>query len=330
MSNEIASAYKYPLNDINWQFSNYLKGKKSAHSKHVIGHNIMDYAYSVDLELRKTLDSIPGLLNIAQNICSTKAAKLMHQANHMWLAVGPNQFPEIYQAGCECAKTLGIGIPNIYITNDETFNAYACGSDDIEPFIIIGNLLLKRFPLNELKSIIGHECGHIQNAHIAYDALATSILNVGTGLASALVNQLSAVLTTGAVMTLKMWSRACEVTADRAGLICSETPDDIYKQLAKFMYAAVDLEGKVDTELDLDTLKAQMEESINNPSHVIEIFASHPMTIKRIFAGMEFAQSDVFYNWRPDLKKPGQFVRSKAETDKRCKKYIDVIRKKEK
>lgn len=330
MSERIASAYTTPLNDVNWRFRNYLNDKKSAHAKHVVGHNIMDYAYSADLETRKKLDSIPGLFNIAKKICATQAARRMHIANHDWLAVGPNQFPEVYQIGCECAKTLGIGIPNIYITNDDTFNAFAYGSDDIEPFIVVGNLFLKRYPLNELKAVIGHECGHIQNGHIAYNTLGEYILNMGTGLASALINQLSTVLTQSAIIALNTWSRACEVTADRAGIICSNTPDDIYKQLAKVMYAAVELEGKVDTELNIEALKAQMEDSINNPSRVIELYSTHPMTARRIFAAMEFAQSDVFYDWRPDLKKPGQFVRSKADADNRCKKYIDVIKKGEK
>lgn len=112
---------------------------------------------------------------------------------------------------------------------------------------------------------------------------------MGTGLASALINQRSAVLTNGAMIALNTWSRVCEVTADRAGIICSDTPDDAYKQLAKLMYAAVDLEGKVDTELNIEALKAQMEDSINNPSRVIELLSSHPMSAKRVFAAMEFA-----------------------------------------
>ena len=86
----------------------------------------------------------------------------------------------------------------------------------------------------------------------------------------------------------------------------------------------MELEGKINTQLDINSLKQQMELNMNNPTKFYEYEMDHPITIKRIMADIEFEQCETLYQWRPDLKVPGMKLRSKEETDARCKKYIDV------
>lgn len=320
-----------PLDGVDYRFETYLKNKKAMLSKHMLGNGLPDYAYYLDLEYRKKLDAIPGLYSISKKVLSTAVARLMQTANMNWLAVGPKQFPEVYQIGCDCAKKLGIAVPNIYITNDEQFNAYTYAADDIEPFIVIGNLLLKRLTLGELKAVIGHECGHIQNGHSVYSYICNIVLTEGTdalgilGLPMQILQTLTNVVTYGAQITMNMWSRAAEVTADRAALICCDHVEDAYSVNKKMLYGAVDVSDKIDTQLDISVLKEQMQMTMDNPNRLMELLTDHPLSIKRIFAEMEFAECELFYEWRPDLKTPGQIMRSKEETDVRCKKYIDVI-----
>ena len=59
----------------------------------------------------------------------------------------------------------------------------------------------------------------------------------------------------------------------------------------------------------------------------MELNYTHPLTIKRILADLEFAECETLYSWRPDLKKPGQLMRTQEQTDERCKKFIDVTSK---
>lgn len=324
MLSKTPEIYSTPLSGLDWRFNTYLSKKKSEHSKHLRGDGITDYAYALDLEHRKKLDSVPGLYNAAKKICSTVVAKEIQKANLDWLAVGPNQFPEVYQLGCDCAKRLGIGVPNIYITNDNNFNAYTYATDDVEPFIVIGNLLLERYPLNELKGIIGHECGHIHNYHTTYSVLANELLVQGANMALRLFGQFQQLLSLGVTITIKTWTRNAEVTADRAAMICCDDPDDAYKAIMKLTYGAAKVDDKITTQLDLNALKEQMKMSMNNITGMYELYADHPLSIKRIFAMMEFAQCETFYSWRPDLKQPGQVIRSKAATDDRCGKIINI------
>lgn len=322
-----------PLANYDYSFASYLEKRKARLEASMDGNGIPNYAYKPDYDLRKKLDSMPGLFNVARNITATYASRCMQQENMSSLAVGPHQFPEVYQIACDCAKKLGIAVPNVYIQPSEVINAYAYATDDDEPFIVVTSLLLKRLSLGELKVVIGHECGHIQNFHSTYTVLCSLLFEggliggqvlLGDSL-GALLAPLYAILTSGMKMALNMWSRAAEVTADRAGMICCDDLEDAYRVNKKFLYGAVEVEDKIDTSLSTKTLKEQMEMTMNNPNRYQELLYSHPLSIKRVFAEMEFAESETLYHWRPDLKTPGCVMRSKEEVDRRCKRYIDVI-----
>lgn len=324
-----------PLADLDYRFTSYLSKRKTYLSKHMQGNGLPDYAYKMDYEYRKKLDSIPGLYDTARKICSTVVATKLQEANLNFIAVGPNQFPEVYQIACDCAKTLGIAIPNIYISSVHdasqgavsVLNAYTYAYDDVEPFIVITDFALERLTLGELKALIGHECGHIHNNHGIYDMLVNLLTSVGLYGTGMIDRMLAQILSAGVQLTLNMWSRAAEVSADRAAVICCDHISDAVSLNQKLLYGGAKVDDKITTEMSIESLKAQLAVNYDTVIRYNELFATHPITIKRIMADMEFAECETLYQWRPDLKKPGQTVRSKEETDMRCKKFIDVTSK---
>lgn len=317
-----------PLARFEYSFEHYMKLQNAKKAAFIDGNGLPNYAYKLDYELRKKLDSTPGLFAAAKNISATYANRELQKENLSSLAVGPDQFPEIYQIGCDCAKKLGIAIPNIYVRNEETVNAFTFACDDVEPFIVLSSLIVKRMTLGELKYIIGHECGHIQNYHSTYTTLYNIIYagaiyggNIAT---NGLIAPFVEIISSGVRLLLNIWSRAAEVTADRAGMICSDNFEDCHTAKTKLLYGGVELDGKVNTQIDIQSLKEQMELNMSNPSKFYEYEMDHPLTIKRIMTDIEFQQCETLYQWRPDMKKPGMKLRSKDEVDTRCKKYIDV------
>lgn len=316
-----------PLIDMDYTFDSYLKKRKAYLSKHMAGNGLPDYAYKMDYEYRKKLDSVPGLYDAARKIGSTMVAQELQKANLSYLAVGPEQFPEIYQIACSCAKKLGIAIPNIYIRSEGVLNAYAYASDDVEPFIVITEFALERLTLGELQALIGHECGHVHNYHTTYNILTAMLANAGLIGTSMIDQMLAQIFSAGVQLTLNMWSRAAEVSADRAAMICCDNIEDAFNLDKKLLYGAVKIEDKINTELDIESLQKQLSVSYDSAIRFLELNSTHPATIKRILAEMEFAECETFYQWRPDLKKAGQTIRTKEETDLRCKKFIDVTSK---
>lgn len=312
-----------PLNGMDSSFRSYVERRKSAARDHLDGNGLPDYAFAADYALRKKLDSIPQFYQLCKKITATYASRQMQIINQSALAVGPNQFPEVYEIGRDCARRLGIGVPNIYIISSSELNAYTIATDDIEPLIVIYSALYERLTPGELRTVIGHECGHIHNQHGVYNIMVQLLLTGGAAAAS--ISGLSSLLLSpillGAQVALNAWSRAMEVTSDRAGMICCERVEDAYNAEAKFLYGAAFGEHHV----NLNELKKQLDTQAKNLTRLEELGRTHPLAVRRIMAEELFAECELFYRWRPDLRTSGQILRSKEETDELCKHYVNVI-----
>lgn len=312
-----------PLNSIDCSFGNYLTKRKMMDDQKMDGNGIPDYAFAMDYDCRKKLDSIPHFYDAAKTITGTYVSRMTHEYTRTSMAAGPTQFPEVYRISCDCARTLGIGIPNVFIQNDPTMNAFTYAMDDIEPMVVIHSGLMERMTPGELKYVIGHECGHIQNYHSAYQYLSQLVLNAGLSVAFGISRLLAGLMTVGSSTLLAAWSRAAEVTADRAGMLCADRPEDCYSALAKIMYGGT---LGSEHEIDYSAIRAQLENTVSSIAKYSEILDSHPAVARRIAALQEFSECRIYYEWRPDQKQPGQKMRDKGDTDGRCRRYIDLTK----
>lgn len=57
--------------------------------------------------------------------------------------VGPNQFPQIYQMGVDCARILGIPIPTIYISYNVHPNGFTLATGHSDQMIVLTTGLLE-------------------------------------------------------------------------------------------------------------------------------------------------------------------------------------------
>ncbi|MDO5518551.1 MAG: M48 family metallopeptidase [Clostridium sp.] len=308
-----------PIRRVNIGFGQYIEKRRRMDLFHEV-NGIPDYAFALDYELREKLKKIPGFYEISKKLCATATSRAIQQTNVMGLAVGPNQFNDIYEMGVDCAKRLGIGIPNIFIINDPTMNAYTYASDNVAPIIVLHSGIIERMTKGEVKCVIAHECGHIHNEHALYQVLAQHIGNTVAG-----IGNIGAILSTSNMALLHVWTRAGEITADRAALICADDVNDAISVDKKLLYGAT-LGTQV--EINIEAIRKQLDMALDNPmANLVEILSDHPGSLRRIVAEMEFEECDIFYKWRPELKKSGQLVRSKEETDTRCKKIVNVFMK---
>ncbi len=306
---------KSPLDNIDVSFANYVNKRKTSDQEHMI-NGVPDYSFALDYELRAKLLNIPHFYSISKKITSTFVAQEIQALNQQALAVGPNQFPEIYQMGVECAHKLGIGVPNIFVLNSPgTMNAYTIAADDASPIIVLYSAIIERTTPGELKAVIAHECGHIHNNHGVMKTVVNCILNGFTG-------TLGFALSVANMALMQLWTRAGEVTADRAAMICADNVEDSINVESRLLTGGL-MGDKYS--VNIDALREQLEITMNNPSKIQEILSDHPSAVRRIFAEKEFEECETFYKWRPELKRIDGIVRSKEETDARCKKLINIL-----
>lgn len=309
-----------PIEEIDVSFSRYVERKKREAGVHMNG-TVPDYAFALDYELRSKLDQIPHFLTFCKRVSSTYVTRQMQIINQEALKVGPAQFPEIYEMGMECARRLGIGIPNIFVQNNPEMNAYTIASDVSSPLLVLYSGIVDRMTPGELKVVIGHECGHIHNQHLVYKTVIDKLLKGAAGFTGNIL------LSMANFSLMQFWTRAAEVTADRAGLICADSIEDAYNVNAKTASGGT-LNTSYQKTMDIDAIHEQLAMTLDNPTRILEITRDHPAFARRVFCEKEFSQCGVFYGWRPDMKKPGVRIHGKPETDERCKKLVNILKNK--
>ena len=113
----------------------YIARREQEFSLHMT-QGIPDYAFALDLKLRRRLDMIKPLRYLVEALQSniSHQGRALYEANG--IAVGPSQFPHLHEMGVHCARILGIGIPQIFITPDPAVNAWTFATGDVDQLII--------------------------------------------------------------------------------------------------------------------------------------------------------------------------------------------------
>lgn len=306
-----------PLNSVKVDFGSYVKKMQMKDSAHRI-NGVPDYAFPLDLKLRAELRKIPLFYSISKKVAVHNEARYRQIQTASAVLAGPSQFPDIYEMAQDCAKRLGIGAPNVYITHDQTINAYTYASDTVTPTIVVHSGIVERMTPGELKCVIGHECGHVHNEHIVYQSICNVLSNLLTG-GNVIIQMLSATN----VLMFYEWSRAAEITCDRAAMICSDNIEDAVSVNKKLAYGTF---INREAEINIEDLRDQLEELSMAASVATELCGSHPSSIRRVLASDAFSRCELLYQWRPELRKPGAVLQSKEETDALCAKYVAVFK----
>ena len=241
-----------------------------------------EYAYAGDVRVLKSLTYATPVRLAAES--SVRAFKAWSRSDILGRAikVSPRQFPHLYEIVRQCAEELSIAIPTVYITQDfASINAGTFGTET-DSFILVNSATVDRLSEAELKFVIGHECGHIQNSHVTY----STALHFLTNMAGQFVRW----IVTPARIALMGWSRRAELTCDRAGLVCCKDLDAATSALVKL---AVGSQKLVD-QVDLDDYLAQVDQIREGVGRVSEYLLTHPYLPKRVKALRAFAGSDYY------------------------------------
>lgn len=265
------------------------------------------YAFGGDLQMLRAFKKAKPLEMAISSLVRASKTMLRNQFLGTTVRVGPRQLPRIHNIAKDCAHTLGVPMPTVYVANNPFMNAYTYGTDD-DSFIVIHSKLIDDFSDQELKFVIGHEMGHIQNKHVVY----MTALRLLTFQRNMLMSLLSPFIKAG----LLAWARRAEVTCDRAGALCARDVGVAQTAFLKMACGSSKLYG----ELNVDAYLEQFDDGKTGVGRLTEVTASHPYLPKRIKALQLFEQSDVY---REFMGLEGG--RPLKEVDDEVAKFIKVV-----
>ena len=192
--------------------------------------------------------------------------------------------PRLHDMLASCADRLELEIPTeIYVYNSAQFNAACIKPENGTLLLMFSSSILEKFDEKELLFVMGHELGHHLFAH--HD-IPIGYLIKGK-------NKVDARL----ALQLFSWSRYAEISADRAGALCTTDGDAAARALFKL---ASGLTSNL-IDIRIDDFAAQADEMAlkdepgknNDGSNEEDWFLTHPFTPLRVKALQRFFQSEL-------------------------------------
>lgn len=196
--------------------------------------------------------------------------------------IDARQFPEVHVLVGQAASRLGIPAPHIFLRDDVFVPIAAVGIG--EPYaLVISSQYLEHLREGELSFLIARELAHIASGHTRL----TSLLS-----ASGRENPAVA-------LVFGSWLRRTEFTADRVGLVCTNSLDDAIRAISITTFHAV---GR---RVDMRVLAEQKRELEAQPAlRMGEWIAGMPYATNRIDALFAFHRSPLAQHWRDVLDAP--------------------------
>ncbi len=199
---------------------------------------------------------------------------LIAQAKH----VTSESLPSLAKLAQECARKLQPGPTQLFVVPSRILNAYTFGLESPK-VIVLYSSLFQVMDADELRFIIGHEMGHAALGHTWLNTLLGGMAGVPPSFGAAILFALA----------FRLWNRACEYSADRAGLLACGRLDKAISALVKLVDARIDTPEEMKEALEIleqqdDTLEGML----------IESTATHPLIGNRIEKLREWAASSEY------------------------------------
>jgi Zn-dependent protease with chaperone function len=197
---------------------------------------------------------------------------LMEQA----VAVSPRRAPRLAALVDETVVRLQPGPVQVFVAPHDALNAYTFGLS-APKVLVLHSALLDVMDEDELRFVLGHELGHVALGHTWLNSLVGGMAGIPSPfVASVLLS-----------MAFLWWNRACEFSADRAGLLACGDPQKAITALTKLTIGR-DIRSPAELERALRHVDAEDDHVL---SGLGEALSTHPMTIRRIEQLRRYAAS---------------------------------------
>jgi Zn-dependent protease with chaperone function len=247
------------------------------------------YEHPADRAATAALQSIPMLDQVVRKLIEFGYERALRQVFMGGsVKLGPDQIPNAWAAHRAALARLDIHeLPELYLTQFPVTNAAAIGSE--RPMVVINSRAVEVFDENELRTVLGHEAGHILSDHVLYRTALMILLSV-SGIGR--IPFFAGLPLLAVRLALLEWFRAAELSADRAATLVNRDP------LATCRTLMVIAGGMPSRKLDLDAFMRQAaayeewEPGWDKLARVrIEVGQTHAFPVKRASEVMKWVRS---------------------------------------
>jgi Zn-dependent protease with chaperone function len=189
-------------------------------------------------------------------------------------AVTPETRPGLAALARGDAAVLGVRDIRVFIASAPVLNAYTFGLSDPKAVVLYSGLL-HVMDEDEVRFILGHELGHVRLGHTWLNSLVGGMAGIPSPFAAAVI----------LYFAFRWWNRACEFSADRAGLLLTGKPEKAVSALVKLA-----TRGQARSAQAQQRALQQLDAQDEDLGHLVgEMVSTHPLLVRRIEAIRAYA-----------------------------------------
>jgi Zn-dependent protease with chaperone function len=249
------------------------------------------YEHPADRAATAALKSIPMLDTVVRKLIEYAYERGFRQlllGNAVRL--GEDQLPEVWAAHRAALARLDMDmVPDLYLVQMPIINAMTVGSG--RPMVLLNSGTVNMLDEAELRTVLGHEIGHILSDHVMYSTALLILLSVPRG--ALLKLPFFAGLPLLAVeLALMEWYRAAELSCDRAATLVNRSPMTTCQTLMVIAGGAasrkLSLDAFVRQAADYDEVEPGFDKLTRFRT---ELFQTHPFPVRRVSELMKWVRS---------------------------------------
>jgi Zn-dependent protease with chaperone function len=263
------------------------------------------YEHPADRAATSAIHTIPMMDKVLKRLTDVAHERRLNQilvGNAVRLS--EQQVPAVWAAYTHCGRSLDVEpLPRLYVTQTPIANALTVGAN--RPIVIVYSGLVQSYEHDEVTAVLAHETGHVLSEHYYY---TTAFVLLAEFLRTSVPGALTGLPIRAIYLALLEWSRAAELSADRASALVMGDPLVVCRMLMRMAGGAI--EG-----MSLDAFIAQAVEYEEEEDLFarwsrawVEIALTHPFAVRRVRELIRWVESGEF-----DRIRDGSYVRRGAE-----------------
>jgi Zn-dependent protease with chaperone function len=238
------------------------------------------YQHPADRAATAALQKVPYLDQVVRKLVALGYERALRAASlGSAVRLGQGQLPGIWVLHRQVFNSLDIErVPDLYLTQFPLANAYTIGTD--KPIVLLNSELIRILDDDGRRVVLAHEAAHVHSDHVLYRTALLILLQIGTSVRLPLLAGLPLLAIQYALLE---WSRAAELSCDRAAALVTRDPTAVCRAL---MTIAA---GEAAEDLNLDAFIAQgmdYSEGGGGLERLTKLFQdlrlTHPMPVRRV------------------------------------------------
>jgi Zn-dependent protease with chaperone function len=283
------------------------------------------YQHPADRAATAALRKVPYLDEVVRRLISLGYERALREASlGSAVKLGQEQLPGIWVLHRQVFNTLDMDeVPDLYLTQYPFANAFTIGAG--KPIVLLNSELVRILDDEGRRVVLAHEAAHVQSDHVMYRTALQILLMLGTSMMRLPI--LAGLPLLAIQLALLEWSRAAELSCDRAAALVTRDPQAVCRSL--MVLAA----GEAAEDLNLDAFIAQGMEYSEGGSGLSrltrllqQLRITHPMPVRRVRLLLDWVrEGDYDRMVRGDYLRRGEEPSAREEADAASAFYAERI-----